>query len=106
MFGLWDLLSPLFDFLKCLVIWAVGMIEFVLLSLVNGVISGLMALVTVALMLLPRWDPPLLSELPFVAQLNWLFPIDQLVIATTLVVTVLLVWHVAAVALRWAKVVP
>src|SRR5215212_1485984 len=101
--AVWDLLTPLFDFLKCLVMFAVGLMRFVIVGLVNLLIAGLMGLVVIATSWLPEVTMPQLLSVPFIAELNWLLPMDQLVAATTIVVAVLGTWMLVQIPLRWAK---
>lgn len=103
--AVWDLLTPLFDFLKCLVLFAVGLMKYALVGLVNLLIAGLMGLVSIATGWLPDVTMPQLLSVPFIAELNWLLPMDQLVTATVVVVAVLGAWMVLQIPLRWAKVV-
>ncbi len=103
--GPFDLLRPLFDFLKCLVLWAVGLVAYVLMGLVNLVLAGLMFLLSPLLGLLPTVNLEDVSLPGFLAMANWLFPLDHLVVAMGITVVLLSVWHIASIGLRWLKVV-
>jgi hypothetical protein len=103
--GPFDLLRPLFDFLICLCKFFGGLLVYLLVGAFNVLVAGLAALLAPLLALLPNvslaeWDPP-----DLLAWANWLFPLDQFVIATGIVLAVLGIWHVLAVGLRWLKVV-
>lgn len=103
--GPFDLLRPLFDFLKCLVVFAVGALVAGLVEVFNLLIAGLMLLLGPLLAILPEVN---LSEvrLPrFLAMANWVFPLDHFVIALGIVIVVLVAWHVISVGLRWLKVI-
>lgn len=99
------LFLSLFAFLKCLMLWVVGAAMAGLAAMVNLFLVVLMALLGPLLSLLP--DVQLSSiQLPsFLAWANWLFPLDQFVIATGVVLAVLVAWHLVAIGLRWLKVV-
>jgi hypothetical protein len=102
------LLSPvqwLIDFLVCLAKFAVGLLLAGVMLLVNLIVAGLMLLLGPLLALLPQLDLGSVQAPSFIAWANWALPLDQLVIAVGLVVTVLVAWHVAAIGLRWLKVV-
>jgi len=100
-----DLLSPLFDLLLCLARFLAGLILAGLVKVLNLVILGLMALLGPILSLLPETELPTLDLPPLLAWANWLLPIDQALIALGVVLTVLAVWPLLAVGLRWLKVV-
>jgi ABC-type multidrug transport system permease subunit len=100
-----DLLRPLFSFLICLLGWGAGLLLSLLTGLINLLIAGLMLLLGPLLGLLPdvdlsRYEPP-----GYLAWANWLFPLDQFVIALGVVALVLVAWHVISIGLRWLKVV-
>jgi hypothetical protein len=100
-----DLLSPLVDFLICLAKWAVGALVSGIVSLVNLLLAALMALLGPLLGLLPTVNLPNLQLPDFLASVNWLFPVDQALIALGLVITVELAWPLVALGLRWLKAV-
>jgi hypothetical protein len=99
------LFGSLFGFLKCLLQWVVAAALAGLVTLGNLLVAALAALATLVLTLLPDVDLPTISLPPSLAWANWLFPLDQAVIAGGVVVTVLLAWIVVGVGLRWAKVI-
>jgi len=101
-----DLLKPLWDLLVCLAKWAVGALVAGVTELLNLVIAALGLLLGPALSLLPNvtLDPFVVPS--FVAHLNYFFPVGTFVALTAVVVTVLLVWPLAGIALRWLKVIP
>lgn len=103
--GPFDLLRPLFDFLKCLVVFAVELVAAAVMGLVNLVLAGLMFLLTPLLALLPTVQLEDVSLPGFLAMANWLFPLDHLVVAMGITAVLLGVWHVASIGLRWLKVV-
>jgi hypothetical protein len=95
----------LIDFLVCLAKFAVGLLVDGLILLVNGLVAALMLVLGPLLGLLPDLDLGNANVPSFVAWSNWLFPLDQFVLALSLVVTVLTAWHLVAVGLRWLKVI-
>lgn len=95
----------LIDFLVCLVIYAVGLLLAGLMALVNLLLAGLMALLGPLLALLPDVDLGDVSMPDSVAAANWVFPLTEFVALLGIVLTLLAVWHIVAVALRWLKVV-
>jgi len=101
-----DLLSPLFDLLVCLFKWGAGLLLAGIVGLVNLLIAGLMAILGPLLALLPTVDLAQVDLPPFLAWANYVFPLDQFVIATGLVVSVLVSWQLIQLALRWLKAVP
>jgi hypothetical protein len=100
-----SILSPLFDFLICLAKFATGLLAAAVVGLVNLLVATLMALLGPILTLLPEVDLPTLDLPPLLAWANWLFPLDQALIAAGVILTVLLAWPVVAIGLRWLKVV-
>ena len=100
-----DLLRPLFDFLICLVKFAVGLLVSLLIGVVNLLVAGLMALVGGMLALLPNPEFPSFTAPSWLESANWLFPVDHFLAAVVVVTTVLVVWQLVQIALRWAKVI-
>ncbi len=103
--GPFDLLRPLFEFLICLLTWAAGLLVALLVGMVNLLVAALMFLLGPLLGLLPDVDLSQYEPPAYLAWANWIFPLDQFVIALGVVVLVLVAWHVISVGLRWLKVV-
>ena len=100
-----DLLRPLFDFLKCLVVFAAELLLTGLTLLLSGILAALMFVLGPLLSLLPTVNLEDVSLPGFLAILNWLFPLDHLVAAIGITALLLGVWHVVSVGLRWLKVI-
>src|SRR3954471_17933943 len=95
------ILAPLFSFLTCLEKAAAGLIAFALSGLVNLFVLALMSLLGPLLALLPDVTLPTIALPSSIAEANWIFPLDQFVIALGVVATVLGAWHLVAIGLRW-----
>jgi len=95
----------LIDFLICLAKFGVGLLLAGLVGLVNLFLAALMALLSPLLALLPEVDLGDVQPPDLLALANWLLPLDQFVLLTAVVLSLLGMWHVAAIALRWLKVV-
>jgi len=100
-----DLLNPLFGFLTCLVKWFLLSLLWLLVELVNLLLAGLMALLVPLFNLLPVIDLGSAPMPSWFAGVAWFFPLDFFVQLSLLVISVLVVWRVVAIGLRWLKVV-
>ncbi len=98
-----SLFSALFDFLKCLLLFLVGAIEWVLVTVLNLVVAALAAFLSVVLAILPNVDLPTISAPSSLAAANYFLPLDQLVLAMAAIVTVLAVWPLVRLGLNWIK---
>lgn len=97
-------ISGLFGFLSCLVQFAVGAIEALLITVFNLVIVALAACISPILSLLPSVTLPSLSMGSFVAQANYFFPIDTLVEILAFVVPLYLLIPLIRTVFRWVRV--
>ncbi|HEX4345658.1 MAG TPA: hypothetical protein VHZ31_08860 [Solirubrobacteraceae bacterium] len=99
------LLSGLIDFLKCLVLYGTGLLEWALISLFNLLVSTLAALIGPLLGLLPTVDLGSVALPSWVAWANWFLPLDTFAALLTIVVAVLIAGWAVRIALRWIKAV-
>jgi hypothetical protein len=100
-----SLLSGLFDFIKCLVLYAVGALLAGLEVVLNLLIAGVMALLGPILAALAAISPSLGSvSLPsFIAQLNWFLPIGFFVALTLAMFAFEALWPLFRLVLNWLK---
>jgi hypothetical protein len=96
--------SALFGFLGCLVLYLVGAIEWVLVTVFNLVIAALGACLGPVLALLPSVSLPSWSMGSFVAQANYFFPIDTLMVILAIALPIYLLLPLIRTVLRWVKV--
>src|ERR1700761_6522321 len=92
--------SALFGFLECLLLYLVGAIEWVLVSVFNLVIAALAAIVGPVLALLPSVTLPSVSLGSFVAGANYFFPVDTLFLIVGIVLPISLLLPVIRTVLR------
>jgi len=100
-----SLLSPIFDFCLCCIRWLAGTLLAGIVGIFNLLVAALFGLLHLILGLLPTADLRQLHPPSFVAWTNYFFPLDQFLIATGIVVSVLVAWQVVQVGLRWLKVI-
>jgi len=96
--------SALFGFFECLLLYLVGAIEWVLITVFNLVIAALGACLGPLLALLPSVTLPSLSLGSFVAGANYFFPIDVLMTILAIALPVYLLLPIIRTVLRWLKV--
>jgi len=97
------LLAPLFDFLKCLVLFAVGCVEWVLFTVINLLIAAVAGLVGVVLGLLPSVTLPTIALPSSFAWANYFLPMDQVLLALAVILAVAVAWPLARLLLNWVK---
>jgi hypothetical protein len=95
--------APLIEWLKCLVLFLVGCILWVLEQVLNLLIVALAALESLALLLLPEVSLPAISWPSYFANVDYFLPLDQALIALGVVIPVLLLWPLVRFILNWAK---
>jgi hypothetical protein len=98
-----ELFGPLAQFLQCLAEWFLGALEWLLLTVTNLLIAAVMGIVGAVLSLLPEVELGGLTELPFLAWVNYLMPLEYFITVALLVLGIEFVWWVVSIALRWAK---
>jgi hypothetical protein len=96
--------TALFDFCRCLVLYLVGGVEWVLVTVFNLILVALAACLGPILALLPSVSLPSLSLGSFVAQANYFFPIDTLVIILGIALPIYLLLPVVRLVFRWLKI--
>jgi hypothetical protein len=95
--------APLIEWLKCLLLFLVGCIEWVLLTVLNLLILALSGLESLALLLLPEVTFPEIHWPSYFAEANYFLPLSQALIALGIVIPVLLLWPLVRFVLNWAK---
>jgi hypothetical protein len=95
--------APLIEWLKCLLLFLVGCITWLLEGLVNLLIVVMAGLEAVAIALLPEVSLPTISWPSYFADANYFLPLNQALVALPIVVSVLLLWPVVRFILNWAK---
>jgi hypothetical protein len=96
--------GALFGFLECLLLYLVGAVEWVLVTVFNLVLAALAACLGPVLALLPSVTLPSFSLGSFVAQANYFFPIDTLMVILAIVLPIYLLLPVVRTVLRWIRV--
>ena len=100
------LLSPLFDFLKCLALWLVGALLAGLITLLNFLLVPLAALAQLGLSLLPSvtLSPASIPSLGgAMGVVDYFLPVALLLSTASVVLTVRLSLPLVRLLLRWVK---
>lgn len=104
MFSFLDqIFGALFDFLKCLLLYLVGAVEWVLLTVLNLLVAAAAAFLSVLLSLLPSVSLPTISPPSWLAQANYFLPLDQLALAMAVIAALLVLWPLLRMGLNWIK---
>lgn len=96
-------LNPLIEWLKCLLLFLVGCILWVLEQIINLMIWVLVGLESLAMALLPTYELPKITWPSYFANVNLFLPLDEAMLALTLVISTLLIWPLVRFILNWAK---
>ena len=78
-----------------------------LIDLFNLLLDGLAAVAQLIINILPN-SPFLLVEslaIPFVKQLNWIFPFDFMITVTSYWLSAILLYYAVQIVLRWVKAI-
>jgi hypothetical protein len=100
-----ELLEPLIEFLKCLGLWFLGALEWLALTVANLLIAAVMGLVSVVLAILPEVELSHLTLPPFLAWVNYLFPMEYFITVALVVLGIEITWWLVKIGLRWARAV-
>lgn len=100
-----ELVSPIVEFLRCLALWFLGALEWLILGLLNLLIAAVMAAVSVVLALLPVVNLEHISLPPWLALIAYVMPLGYLLTLALLALGIELVWWAVQIVLKWAKVV-
>jgi hypothetical protein len=95
--------GPLIEWLKCLLLFLVGCLEWLAITVINLLILALAGLEALAIALLPEVSLPSITWPSFFAEANYFLPLSQALLALGIVVPVLLLWPLVRFILNWAK---
>ena len=97
-----SILQALYDFLSQLVCWIMS----ALIGALNLILAALGALIATLVSLLP--DMPATPSAPAAVTtaagwVNWVFPVAQVALFFTFILSAWILWQAVAIAMRWAK---
>jgi hypothetical protein len=98
-----EIVKPITEFLECLAEWFIGALLALQITIFNLLIAALMAIVSPILELLPKVELEHLGLPPFLAWVNYLFPMEYFVTVVLVVLGIEFIWWAVHIALRWAK---